>query len=254
MGPTLNATMAKKFTRKKFARKKGRSNKQGKFSTLHRRRLGRPSRGLTKSNYMYAVRTTQTIPDLSNIPGNLAPRWSNNQGTIVSAFHRGVFTLADLPAPRVTDFHNMYSAYRINAVKVEFVFSGNLAIQVPPGTSPLQLNAYSFYDPTGNWFNTIPTEEQCLLMQSCKRKQTNTQSRTTVYAKMKQANAILGTTAINAYNQQKPKWISTEYLSVNHYGINTLFTSSGARPTGAAPACPVQMITTYYLEFKGVKP
>lgn len=204
---------------------------------------------------MYAVRTTQTVRDLSNIPGNLGPRWSNNQGIIVSAFHRGVFTLQDLPTTRVTDFTNLYSAYRINAVKVEFVFSGNVAVQVPPGTAPLQLNAYSFYDPTGNWFAAVPTEDECLLMQSCKRKQTSTQSRTTVFAKMMQANALLGTTAINAYNQQKPKWISTAYPAVNHYGINTLFTSSGAEPPAltAAPACPVQCITTYYLEFKGVK-
>lgn len=246
--------MAKKFTRKKFARKRTRSTKSGKFSTMHRRKLGKPSRGLTKSNYMFACRTTQTINDLSSIAGNLAPRWSNNPGTIVSAFHRGVFTLADLPAPRVTDFTNMYSAYRINAVKVEFVFTGNLSVQVPPNITPTQMNLYSFYDPTGNWYANVPTEEQCLLMQSCRRRQSNTLGRATIYAKVKQANAILGTTAINAYNQQKPKWISTEYPAVNHYGINTLFTVSGAVPTGASPAVPVQMITTYYLEFKGVKP
>ena len=244
--------------RKRYAPRRRRryAKAKGKFTTGHRRRLGRPSRGLTKSNYMYAVRTTETIRDLSNIPGNLGPRWSNNQGTIVSAFHRGVFTLADLPSSRVTDFTNMYSAYRINAVKVEFVFVGNMSIQTPPGVAAMQMNAYSFYDPTGNWFNTIPTEDECLLMQSCKRKQTNTQGRTYVFAKMKQANAILGTTAINAYNQQRPKWISTAYPAVNHYGINTLFTTSGTAPPAltAMPAVPVQCITTYYLEFKGVKP
>lgn len=248
----MHATMAKKVTRKPFRRRFG----KGKFSTKSRRRIGRPSRGLTKSIYMHSTKIVTGVRDISAIPAvplEPNPRWSNNGPTITGAMHKGIFRLEDIPD--LARYQAMYSAYRINAVKVEFILTGNISIAAPTGGTSFNLNCYTFYDPSGNWAGAFPTEDECLAMQSCKRQLTTQAKPYKAYSKMKQANESLGRVglAVNTtvYTQMKPKFISTDTPNVNHYGLMSVFYSSGDGML--LPSMPIRAITTYYLEFKGVR-
>lgn len=243
--------MAKKFTRKRprTSRRKG-----GKWTTANKSKLGKPSRGLTKSRYMYAPRVAISIDNIAAIAGADGPRWVNNGPTITGALHRGVFKLSDLP--NHATYQALYSSYRINAAKVEFVFTGNINTPTVAASIAYQMNMYSFFDPSGNFAGAIPTEAECLQMQSCRRQLAINLKKHKAYSKLRQANEILqGPTSLGSptnYTQMKPRWISTGSPNTTHYGVNTMFFNAGPRAQPLAGQA-VQVITTYYLEFKGLK-
>lgn len=202
---------------------------------------------------MFAPRTTIKIDNLAAIAGASGPRWLNNGPIITGAMHRGLFKLSDLPSAGM--YQSMFSSYRINAVKVEFIFTGyNLTPSPSALPNSYQLNMYTFFDPSGNYTTTFPAEADLLNMQSCKRRLGIQPKQFKAYSKVRQANVVLsGPTAGTAdqYTQLKPKWISTDNLTTTHYGINTVFFTAGAQQNLHGQAC--QVVSTYYLEFKGAK-
>lgn len=229
---------------KRFSRKYGKG--RGKFSTAHRSKLGRPSRGLQSSRYQYSHRTIATVPSLNG--GPFPANWSNN-ATLTSCMHDGMFKLDDLGVTKVAQIVSMYEAYRINAVKLEFIPSATITT---PATNE-QLVCWNFTDWSGNYAGgaAMPATADLALMQRCRKRQFINNQTLKVYCKVKQANEVLRDTILtHAYTRMRPKWVSTQNTDVNHYGLVTVFTNQNAL---VLPTLPVQVITTYYLECRGVK-
>lgn len=241
--------MAKKLTRKTWRKKFG-GNKKSKFTTARKSKLGKPSKGLALSRYMYAPRTVSMYADIaaSSSPAGWARNPSVNPTQIM---HDGVFqlnTLADHGK-----YQAMYESYRINAVKMELVPCGTVTPPQPAATAQVQLQTYTFYDPSGNYAGAIPSETDLLEKQSAKRRSLTVGdgSSLKIYSKVRQANVALKDSLITySYTQQKPKWISTTDVLTKHYGPVLVICSYD---TLALPALPLRVLTTYYLEFKGLK-
>lgn len=238
----------------KYARKSGKKYRKkfgkgkGKFSTGHRSKLGKPSKGLASSRYMFAPRNAETITNIGGVAA--VDGWSNNLD-LSMAMHDGTFKLDDI----TTSFQyiTMFDAYRINAVKIEFIPQGTIT-QSGIGI-PQALLCWNFTDNEGKYqgAGSMPNEAQLLTMQRCRKRRmiTSNGNGITVYAKMFQKNTMSG----GFYSRQKPKWISTAESAVQHYGLNTCFTRQDSSYTNplALPAIPIKMITTYYIECRGVK-
>jgi len=240
--------MAKKFTKRKrnYGRNFGKG--KGKFSTAHRSKLGKPSKGLQSSRYMFAPRISET---LLSVNGGPMPngRWTNNAG-LTALMHDGAFALNDLP--NHFQYVSLFEAYRINAVKIEFI-PQSIIVQSGIGIDK-QLMCYNFtdYNNTIGGGAAMPLESELLTMQRCRKRQWISNKPLVVYAKMRQKNVI--TEAVGAltyaFTRQKPKWIGTDEPAVEHYGLNTIFTSQDGT---VLPARPLKMIVTYYIECRGVK-
>lgn len=230
-------------SRRWHPRRPRKKSRQGKFSTRHASKLGRPSRGLASSRYQYAPRVATQIANIKD--GPFPAQWNAN-GTLTATAHWGVFQLDDVPDH--ANFQALYEAYRINAIKVEFIPVATITTAVTAD----QMIAWNFFDPSGNYGSAnFPTQAALLEMQRCRKRPVIGGKPMQVYSKLKQANVVLKDSVLTyAYTQQKPRWISTTQPAVNHYGLVTIFTNQNGL---VLPTDAMQMITTYYLEFKGVK-
>lgn len=234
----------KRKSTKRYRRSYGKG--KGKFSTAHRSKLGKPSRGLQSSRYMFAVRTTETMLSINGGPFPTG-QWTNNAG-LTMLMHDGQFKLTDLP--NNFQYVTLFDAYRINAVKVEFITNANVA------TTALndQMMVYNFTDFEGQIQGgaAMPTEAQLLTRQRVRRRQMISNKPLVVYSKLSQLNEIstdatLGTTV---HSRMRPKWISTANPTVNHFGLITAFTNQAS---GVLPTVPLRATYTYYFECRGVK-
>lgn len=240
--------MAKRFSKSRRPRRRTpRTGRSGKFSSSHKSKIGRPSRGLTASRYFFAERVVTTVPNLKDGPMPNT-RWTNNAG-LTQTMHDGVFQLSDLA--NFAKYQTLFEAYKINAVKIQFIPQGTIAQTGVPDSD--QVIVYNWTDYLNNYSGggSMPTQAELLAMQRCRKRQLITGKPLNIYTKCKQQNVALLTSAGSyAYTQQKPKWISTAQDTANHYSINTVFC---AQSGGVLPTYPVQMVTTYYLEFRGQK-
>lgn len=178
--------------------------------------------------------------------------WLRNPSVApTQVMHTGVFTLAGVP-----DHANMqalYESYRINAVRVELIPNANVVHATLGVGNQTQLQCYTFYDPSGNYAGLIPSETALLEKQSARRRSlmVGGSSSLKVYSKLRQANVALRDSIITySFTQQRPRWISTSDPNVNHYGPMTCICSYDQL---ALPAVPIRVVTTYFLEFKGMK-
>lgn len=239
--------MAKRKTGRKFSRKFGKN--KGKFSTSHRSKVGKPSRGLTASRYFFAERVVTQVPDIKDGPMPNG-RWTNN-GTLTATMHDGVFQLQDLN--NYGKYQNMFEAYRINAVKIQFISNATITTSLSGTSASDQIMVYNWVDFINNYSGgaSMPTVKELLEMQRCRKRQLITGKPLNIYTKVKQQNiALLSDSSSYAYTQQKPKWISTTQPATNHYSLNTVFANQDGK---VLPNMPVQMVVTYYLEFRGQK-
>ena len=176
-------------------------------------------------------------------------RWTNN-ASLTQTMHDGVYQLADLP--NYGKYQAMFEAYKINAVKVQFI-SNQTITQAGVGSTSDQMIVYNWTDFINNYSGgaAMPTATELLEMQRCRKRQMVTGKPLNLYTKVKQQNVALLTSAGSyAYTQQKPKWISTTQPTANHYSVNTVFANMNGL---VLPNVPIQMVVTYYLEFRGQK-
>jgi len=163
--------------------------------------------------------------------------------------HDGVYQLSDLS--NFAKYQDMFEAYRINAVKIQFIPPSTITQTGVPMSE--QVMVYNWTDYLNNYSGgaAMPTEAMLLAMQRCRKRQLITGKPLNIYTKCKQQNVALLTSASTyAYTQQKPKWISTTQDTANHYSINTVFCAQNG---AVLPNIPLQMVVTYYLEFRGQK-
>ena len=162
--------------------------------------------------------------------------------------HDGQFKLSDLP--NNFQYVTLFDAYRINAVKVEFITNATVS------TTALndQMMVYNFTDHEAQiqGGGAMPTESQLLTRQRVRRRQQIAQKPLVVYTKLTQlgetsTDATLGSTIVT---RQRPKWIPTTHPDVNHFGLITAWTNQAS---GVLPTVPLRATYTYYFECRGVK-
>ena len=250
VSPKLHATMAKNFSPRKSFRRKTGNKRKGKFTTARRAKIGKPSKGLALSRYMYAPRSVSVYADIAAAASPAG--WLRNPSVNpTQVMHDGVYQLNQVPDH--ANFQALYESYRINAVKVELLPGGTVVTPQLSTQAQVNLQTYTFYDPSGNYAGLMPSEAALLEKQSAKRRSllAGGTSSLKVYSKLRQANVTLKDSLITySYTQQKPKWISTSDVLCKHYGPLVVLCSYDGL---ALPAIPLRVVTTYYLEFKGVK-
>ena len=112
-----------------------------------RSKVGKPSRGLRQSTYLFKRQTTEVIPLVAT--GSTEHGWlpASGDGSDPGIFKQWQFSLSQLASASTegsTDFTNLFKRYKIAAVKVELSFSNTgsavtstsgAAAAVPPNRS-----------------------------------------------------------------------------------------------------------------------
>ncbi len=236
--------------------RRGKRPRRGRRGAFKRRptrsRLGKPSRGLRQSTYMFKRRITQVV-DLSTI---------SNSGWIKSSenalYRQWVFKLADLDGGgQTTDFTNLFRRYKINAVKVELAFSNTGSIPATNGSTPsnYQLQVYTMGNRSGRTEEDM-TEQNFLNTQaSSKRLALNGGKPLKYYMKLNQLAETYASITNTDYCVQKPRYVSTGETGCEHYGLNMLINRVDGEPltTGITSPQHMRMTMTYYMSFKGVE-
>lgn len=231
-------------------RKRARRGRRPAFKRRQTRsKLGKPSRGLRQSTYMFKRRITQVV-DLSG---------SSNSGWVKSSenalFRQWVFKLADLDSASATDFTHLFKRYKINAVKVELSFSNTQS--APDGTNPgnYQIQVYTMLNRSGRTEENM-TEQMFLNTQaSSKRLALNGGKPLKYYMKVNQLAETYASATNTDYCVQKPRYVSTGETGCEHYGLNMYVNRVDGEPltTGILSAQHMRMTMTYYMSFKGVE-
>ena len=160
------------------------------------------------------------------------------------------FTLGQLPSSG--DFTSMFSAYRINAIRLLFIpvitsLDGAqvYANQTAGSQWTTVPRLYTAIEKTGNGqYATEALIQQYQNLRVIKRPL----SPFTVYIKNPAVWESVQTTAASAFSQPRSKqWLSCDTTNVNHYGC-----AIGGILPGASASGSVQynVIATYYVQFK----
>lgn len=223
--------------------------------------LGKPSRGLRQSTYLFKRQITSVIPLATTA---LTDGWTNaGDNGIFKSF---VFNLNDLGTGEAsTDFTNLFKRYKICAVKVELSFNstGSVISSVPSSSSiPVpggQLQVYTTPNRSGRARTADnPLTEEILLNTQAKRKRLalNGGRPLTYYMRTTQLGMIYVSPTDTDYAVQPSQYVSTTETGAEHYGLEMYINrvdgqalSAGLVGTGQT----MRQTLTYYLAFKGVE-
>ena len=168
-------------------------------------RLGRPSRGLRTSVYLFKRSYIETFA-LTSPPSS----WDQPDTSAIT--QQTVFKLSDLHD--YSDFVNLFNQFKICGVRMQFYFSNSIA------SGNDQVMMYIAPNLAGS---TVTLDEQYFLdNQSTKRKAGITgQARPiTAYHKCRQLAQVYGGPTQSDYASFRPRYISTGEPSALHYGAN----------------------------------
>lgn len=218
-----------------------RPTKRRRFVRRSRPRLGRPSRGLKTSVYLFKRRYVQTF-DLSVPP---VDTWVN-EGNAITA-HTG-YRLADLSD--YAEFTNLFAQYKLSAVKVQMYFSSNVVTQTNTGAANVphgQILVYMAPNKTGQQFSL--TEQYFLNNQSTKTRTGIVASArpVTMYNKLMQLGERFAGGANTDYAVMRPRWIATQEPNTLHTGQDIRIQYVNGQ---ALNNCSVKVIYTYYIACK----
>lgn len=165
------------------------------------------------------------------------------------------FTLNNVPT--ASEFKNLFSLYKIHAIKVKFY--GNVDTNVTGELGPT-INAvqYSWYDPTRSNVNPTTITE---LQQYQNLRITRLQRRKAVqyYFKPRIVDEVQSTPGVSTsamYHGRKAGWLDTSKADVRHYGPHIAWEKLDSTFWDTPEGDPMldsikfKMFVTYYLEFK----
>lgn len=232
-----------------------------------RARVGKPSRGLRQSTYLFKRQTTEVIPLVAT--GSTEHGWlpASGTGSDSGIFKQWAFSLnqlAQASTEGATDFTNLFKRYKICAVKLELSFSntasaasataGSATINVPN----CQLQVYTTPNRSGRARTAAnPLTEQELMHTQAKQKRLAlTGGRPlTYYMRVNQLGMVYVSTTDTDYGVQRPQYISTGETGCVHYGLEMYINrvDGQALSSGLTSNQYMRCTTTYYLAFKGVE-
>jgi len=216
----------------------------GKFNR-GKAKLGRPSRSLVASKYFFTRHTSEIRASLATASSGQWSTVGNETSWYMS------FELNDLND--YTDYTNLFTSYRINAVKVTLIPQATTIAQTDvaaPGANFSQLVVYVVPNLYGRYSTAANiTEEIALDTQAVKIRRWVQGKNLTLYTKVKQLTAVYNSPT-NDYAKMSPKLISTDEIDTPHYGMSLLFVNQNG---GSLPAVPVKILTKYFIECRGSK-
>lgn len=219
-------------------------------------RLGKPSRGLTQSVYLFKRRLVDVIELNSQIPeDNWLP------GAYNSIYKQLKFTLDDIRDS--SDFTNLFTMYKLSGVKITFMFSQTGSVPISSGGSvPIMHNTNSqVIVMTAPWSageTEAPDANYMKDKQASKRRLgLNGGKPISFYMPVKQLSVRHSTITGGGtdYASVRPKWISCKEPHCTHYGFNVCFQRADrsifAHESTQYQSCRIEY--TYYIACKGVQ-
>lgn len=213
------------------------------------KRIGRPSRGLRQSRYLFK-RTTIDRVTLGGSPG---------AGFAVSdngIYKHWQFTIGDTGV-NAGNLLASFQRYRINAVQVKMMFSNTVSgthLRSDAAFDNSQILVYTTPNRVGT--SAAPTEIEILNKQAKKvRLGLNGGKPLNFFMKLNQLSEVYASSTNTDYTTTRPQFIGTAETTAPHYGL-TMFlkrASSDGLGAGLGDNQEVSIQTTYYLEFAGAK-
>ena len=232
--------------RKKFPRKKRNfvRNRRKKYGFTSK--LGRPSRPLKESVYLFKRRRTEVV----NVNNTAGSNWIPTDDNGIA--RSWAFALTDLP--NYTDFTNLFSQYKILAVKAEIFFCNSSVGVLPAGTmSNLQMLAYAAPNRTGqiahgndevHFLECQASTRRCCYVGSAKPLK--------YYMKVNQLSERYNSAVNTDYAVVKPRYVSTNEPDSAHYGLDCHIRLVNGTAMGSN-VTQLKTLLTYYIACRGVQ-
>lgn len=250
--------------------KRARTRRTGAVFRRRRRtrtKLGKPSRGLRQSTYLFKRQTTEVIPLIAT--GSTEHGWlpASGDGSDPGIFKQWQFSLSQLAnadTTGATDFTALFKRYKIAAVKVELSFSNTASTVASVSgsgtmqTPNCQLQVFTTPNRSGRARDASnPLTEKELMHTQAKRKRLalNGGRPLKFYMRVNQLGMVYVSTTDTDYAVQRPQYISTGETGCVHYGLEMYINrvDGQALSTNQTTNQFMRCTTTYYLAFKGVE-
>lgn len=219
-----------------------RPTKRRKFNRKRRPTLGKPSRGLRTSVYLFKRRYQETF-QLNNPPAN----WVTEGNAITQ---NTAYKLGDLHD--VTDFTNLFAQYKISAVKMEMYFASNSVTENPGASQSPPSNMILYMAPNRTGQAEVLDEQFFLDNQATKKRVCihGAGKPIVMYQRLKQLNMIYGSAANTDYSLMWPRYISTNETTATHTGqhMRLQYVNNNSMQDST-----VKVIYTYYISCKQVQ-
>lgn len=213
----------------------------------------RPTRGVRRSRRRTVMRPRM----LRQVANRVSVKRTVNLATLTltTAWAGALYTFTLGSLPNSSDFTNMFSAYRINAVRLLFI----------PLVTNLDGGQVYANQSAGSQWTTVPRLYTAIEKQSTAQytSESGVQqyqnlriikrplSPFSVYVKAPAVWESVQTTASSAFSQPKIKqWLSCDTPTVQHYGCVIGGILPGSSATGSVQ---YNVIATYYLQFKSAR-
>lgn len=185
-------------------RNRGKPRGRGRYARRRRPVLGKPSRGMRTSVYLFKRSYIETFP-LSEAPAN----WASSTDAIAQHTQ---FKLNDLNDH--SDFVNLFGQYKIAGVRMQIYFS-----QTQTTTNNEQVMVYLAPNMTGD-LTSILDEQFFADNQSTKRRAglVGSARPITVYHRCSQLAQMYGGPVSTDYSRLKPRYVSTAEPTMPHFG------------------------------------
>ncbi len=253
----------RKFSSTNASRKRTRPGRFGFRRTYRKRRskLGKPSRGLRQSTYLFKRQTTSVV-QLNEVADGTGWFPSGDNGM----YKQWVFNLDQLTGVGQTDFTSLFKQYKICACKVELSFNSTASVISSVDVSQsnvvagAQLQVYTTPNRSGRYrdVSSNPLTETELMHTQAKTKRLalNGGHPLKYYMRVNQLGMIYVSPTDTDYSVQRPQFLSTGETGAEHYGlemyvnrVDNLPLSSNLHGSGQT----LRQTVTYYLAFKGVE-
>lgn len=224
-----------------------------KYYKKSKPKLGKPSKGLRQSVYLFKRRKVDVIQLNTQSPPD---DWE--VGAFNSLYTQTSYKLDDLRED--TDFTNLFKMYKLTAVSLKFMFSNTISgsINDHNGINPKTYSNSQILVMYSPWMagETRATDASYMLdCQASKRRLgLNGGKPIKMYVPLRQLSMVYRTLTDTDYASSKPRWLATTEPSTPHYGVNICFQRADqslfAGDSSNYQSCRIE--TTYYIACKGV--
>lgn len=220
-----------------------------KRRVLRKRRSARPMRPRT---YNFTRKDVQTIelvaPDSGTPP---ATNWFLEDNGMCT---NRTFSLNQVP--NFSEFTNLFTQYKINAVKQTFYFS-NTNSDAGLAAADRQVIMYAVPNRSGTSTAGAPLTEEFFMENSATKQRLclNTNGRPiSLYTKLDQLNEVYGGPGLTDFVRCRPRFINTAENSLPHVGLQMRFQRVDNQPfsTGGATFPKMKIVTKYYFQTRQV--
>jgi len=214
-----------------------------------RRRAVRPMRPRT---YNFTRKEVQTIELVA--PGSGTDPATNWYLVDNGMCTNRTFSLNQVP--NSSEFTNLFTQYRINAVKQTFFFS-NTNSDASSNIANRQIIMYAVPNRSGTSSDEAALTEQFFMENSATKQKLclNTNGRPiSIYTKLDQLNKVYGGPGVTNYVRSRPKFINTNENALPHVGVQLRFQRVDNKPFSDLGTLFPQMkvVTKYYFQTRQV--